>query len=253
MNGIIFDIKEFAVHDGGGVRSTVFCKGCPLRCLWCHNPEGQNLSPELLRKSGCTDCGKCRISCTHPDCGPFGHCLHACPDGRLRIAGKTVDAAELAKKLSTDAELYRISGGGVTISGGEPLMQPAFVIALCDALHEEKIHCTLETCGYASAEIFAEVIRHFDFVYCDLKLVDDALHRQYTGVSNARILANIIMLRESGIPYRLRTPMITGITETEENLSAIREVTLPDEVEYLPYNKLAGAKYASLGRRYPLA
>ena len=252
MKGIIFDIKEFAVHDGGGVRSTVFCKGCPLRCLWCHNPEGQNMQPELMRKSGCTGCGKCLILCEHPECAPFGHCLHACPDGRLRVAGKEVDAAELAQKLSVDAELYRISGGGVTVSGGEPLMQPDFVMALCDALHEKGIHCTLETCGFASAEVFAKVISHFDFVYCDLKLVYEAEHKRYTGVTNVPILSNIEHLRRSGIPYRLRTPMIPGITDTQANLAAIRAMTAPDEVEFLPYNKMAGAKYALLGREYTL-
>lgn len=252
MTGIIFDIKEFAVHDGGGVRSTVFCKGCPLRCVWCHNPEGQHRQPELMRKSGCTNCGKCRIPCTHPECAPFGLCLHACPDGRLRVAGKTVEAEELAAKLSADAELYRISGGGVTVSGGEPLMQPDFVIALCDALHKKGIHCTLETCGFASSEVFASVVSHFDFVYCDLKLADDEQHKKYTGVSNKQILANIEYLRKSGIPYRLRTPLIPDITDTEENLTAIRAITQPDEMEYLPYNKMAGAKYALLGREYSL-
>lgn len=124
--GIIFDIKEFAVHDGGGVRTTVFLKGCPLRCVWCHNPEGQEVFPELMKKSGCENCGRCRTKCSHHECQRFGVCLHACPKGLLSVAGREVDSESLAGRLSLDAELYRMSGGGVTISGSEPLMQADF-------------------------------------------------------------------------------------------------------------------------------
>lgn len=252
MRGVIFDIKEFAVHDGGGVRTTVFFKGCPMRCLWCHNPEGQSPRPELMEKSGCVRCGRCRIPCAHTDCAPYHRCLHACPKGLLRVAGESWDAEELAKKLARDKALYDMSGGGVTLSGGEVLYQPEFAAELLDRLGAYGIHRAIETAGYASAEIFQTIAVRCDFVYCDLKLADDRLHRAYTGVSNAPILENIAWLRRSGIPYRLRTPLIPGYTDTEENLSAIRAMTKAGEVEYLPYNRLAGAKYRQLGRAYPL-
>lgn len=252
MRGVIFDIKEFAVHDGGGVRTTVFCKGCPMRCLWCHNPEGQSPRPEFMEKSGCVRCGRCRIPCDHTDCAPYHRCLHACPKGLLRVAGESWDAEELAKKLARDKALYDMSGGGVTLSGGEVLYQPEFAAELLDRLGAYGIHRAIETAGYASAEIFQTIAARCDFVYCDLKLADDRLHRAYTGVSNAPILENIAWLRRSGIPYRLRTPLIPGYTDTEENLSAIRAMTTPGEVEYLAYNRLAGAKYRQLGRAYPL-
>ncbi len=252
MRGVIFDIKEFAVHDGGGVRTTVFLKGCPMRCLWCHNPEGQSPHPELMEKSGCVHCGRCRIPCAHADCAPYQRCLHACPKGLLRVAGEIVDAAELAKRLARDKALYDMSGGGITLSGGEVLAQPDFAADLLDRLGAYGIHRAIETAGYAPQEVFRRIAARCDFVYCDLKLVDDALHRQYTGVSNGPILNNIAWLRQSGIPYRLRTPLIPGYTDTEENLSAIRAMTSPGEVEYLAYNRLAGAKYSQLGREYPL-
>lgn len=253
MRGIIFDIKEFAVHDGGGVRTTVFLKGCPMRCLWCHNPEGQHPYPELMEASGCTHCGKCRFPCSHPDCAPFHRCLHACPKGLLRIAGETVEAQSLAEKLAQDKPLYDMSGGGVTLSGGEVLAQPEFAAELLEILGKYKIHRAIETAGYAPQTVFQAVASRCDFVYCDLKLADDTLHRQYTGVSNAPILQNIAWLRNAGIPYRLRTPLIPGYTDTEENLSAIRAMTRPGEVEYLAYNRMAGAKYRQLGRLYPLS
>jgi pyruvate formate lyase activating enzyme len=249
---MIFDIKEFAVHDGGGVRTTVFFKGCPLRCVWCHNPEGQNPYPELMRKAGCENCGRCRAGCDHVDCAPFGRCLRACPKGLLKVAGYKISSDELAERLSRDADLYKMSGGGVTVSGGEPLMQPDFLCELLEKLRSNGIHCAIETSGYAGEEVFRRVIGLCDFVYCDLKLADDGEHIKYTGVSNKPILRNIEILRESGVKYKLRTPLIPGITDTEENLDAISSITLPGEVEYLPYNKMAGAKYVMLGRKYTL-
>ncbi|MBE6541090.1 MAG: glycyl-radical enzyme activating protein [Ruminococcaceae bacterium] len=252
MTGIIFDIKEFAIHDGGGVRTTVFLKGCPLRCVWCHNPEGQSIRPELMKKTGCTGCGKCLEGCSHPECQPYGRCLHACPRGFLSIAGREVSAAELAERLARDAELYRMSGGGVTISGGEPLMQADFCVELLTLLREKGIHTAIETCGFAPEDDFRRVTDLCDFVYCDLKIADSDTHRRYTGVPNELILKNIEYLRSSGKKYRLRTPLIPGITDTEENLTAIRNLTVGDEVEYLPYNDLAGAKYSYLGRKYSL-
>lgn len=250
VRGVIFDIKEFAVHDGEGVRTTVFLKGCPLRCTWCHNPEGQSTRPELMEKSGCVRCGRCRVPCSHPECQPFGRCLHACPSGLLKVAGKVVSAAETVEKLCRDAELYELSGGGVTLSGGEPLMQHEFCLDLLSRLGKSGINRAIETCAYASEDVFRSVISECDFVYCDLKLADSEVHKRYTGASNEMILNNIEVLRRSGVPYKLRVPLIPGITDTEENLAGIKKLTSPQEVQYLPYNKLAGAKYAMLGRKF---
>ena len=231
---------------------TVFMKGCLLSCLWCHNPEGQRSAPEIMKKSGCVNCGLCRQSCSNPDCAPYGVCLHACPHGLLSVCGTYTDSETLAHRLVRDADIFRSSGGGVTISGGEPLMQGEFVCALLAALGKAGIHRAIETSGYSDGALFREVIGNCDFVYCDLKLALNAEHIKYTGVSNAPILANIDILRSSGVPYKMRVPLIPGITDTAENLSAIRKLTEPSEVEYLPYNTLAGAKYAMLGRKYAL-
>lgn len=252
MRGLIFDIKEFAVHDGAGIRTTVFMKGCPLACVWCHNPEGQKSVPELMKKSGCENCGRCKIPCEHPDCAPYGVCLHACPKGLISLCGYYAEAVDIARRLIRDRDIFRSSGGGVTISGGEPLAQGGFVTELLELLGEAGINRAIETCGYADEKLFRSVIGRCDFVYCDIKLADSAEHEKYTGVRNERILSNIAVLRASGVPYKLRVPLIPGITDTEENLAAIRELTEPGEVEYLPSNKLAGAKYPMLGRKYPL-
>ncbi len=252
VEGIIFDIKEFAVHDGEGVRTTVFLKGCPLSCVWCHNPEGQSPYPEIMEKAGCTHCGKCRSGCSHAECQSLGRCIHVCPNGLLRVAGTKTMSYALAEKLSRDALFYEMSGGGVTLSGGEPLMQAEFCISLLHKLGEMGINRAIETSGFASSKIFTAVVNECDYVFCDLKLADSAMHKKYTGVPNEPILDNINTLRKSGKKYKIRVPLIPGITDTEENLSGIRRLTAEDEVQYLPYNKLAGAKYAQLGRKYEL-
>lgn len=249
MTGMIFDVKELAVHDGPGLRTTVFFKGCPLRCVWCHNPEGLNPKPQLyVRENACTHCGLCQRGCAHPDCQPYGRCLHICPRGLVSVSGKEMEATQLAQKLRRSAGLFG-SDGGITFSGGEPLMQPAFLHAVMDALGD--IPCALETCGYASPEVFEAAIQRMQLVYLDIKLADDALHRRYTGVSNHKILTNLEILRQSGIPCVIRTPLIPGITDTEANLSAIRALIGDLSWEQLPYNAMAGAKYPLLGMEYP--
>ena len=190
MTGTIFDIKEFSVHDGPGVRTTVFMKGCPLSCKWCHNPEG--LSPELeimVRTARCRHCGRCLKPCTHPECQPFHRCIHACPDGLVSIVGKTWDAGSLAEKLAREADFFASSGGGVTVSGGEPTMQAEFVSELLGLLGEKKIHRAVETCGFASAERYMSVIDNADFVMMDIKLADPERHKKWCGVDNSPILA----------------------------------------------------------------
>ena len=246
--GLLFDIKEFAIHDGPGVRTTVFFKGCPLRCLWCHNPEGISPEKQLMTKaSRCRHCGKCRQPCTHPECRPFGRCLYACPDALISVCGKEWSADELTDRLTRDAELLRESGGGVTFSGGEPLMQPDFLTDMLKRMRKADIHTAIETSGAAGPETFSEVARTASLIIMDLKLADPAAHRRFTGADNAVILKNAAFLQKNGIPHLFRTPLIPGITDTERNLGALREIVGDSPWETLPYNTLAGAKYPMLG------
>lgn len=250
MKATIFDIKEFSIRDGEGVRTTVFFKGCPLRCIWCHNPEGLSPTAELYElREGCASCNLCRMPCNHLDCQPFGRCLHVCPKNLLRPVGKTYEVEELAQKLLAQKNVFEAMGGGITLSGGEPLLQSDFCIALLQKL-KGKIHTTIETSGYASSEDFLRVVSLCDFVIMDLKLMDDTEHKKYTGVSNAQILSNARLLMESKIPHLFRTPLIPNVTDTVQNLSAISAFIGNEKIELLPYNELAPAKYAAVHRIY---
>ena len=215
-NGVIFDIKEFAVHDGPGVRTTVFLKGCPLRCTWCHNPEGISPQPQTMR-------------------GATGE----------RIAGREFAPHELARILNRQAAALRACEGGVTFSGGEPLMQAEFVA------ETDNLHVTLDTSGYAGERALRSVLARTDLVYFDIKLIDPAAHRRYTGVDNAPILHNLRILAGSGVPFVIRVPLVPGVTDTDENLAAIAQTVrgLPgmQRVDLLPYNQAAGGKYAAAG------
>lgn len=250
MKGTVFDIKEFALGDGDGIRTTVFFKGCPLSCIWCHNPEGLSPAPELyVKEVGCLGCGLCRRGCSHPECAPYGRCLHVCPSDLLSVVGRSYSADELAEKLISKAATLNALGGGITLSGGEPLLQHEFARELILKL-KGKTHVAIETSGYASEEAFVSVASLCDLVIMDVKLASDSEHRKYTGVSNEKILKNASWLKASGIPHLFRTPLIPGITDTEENLRAIAEIVGESRIELLPYNALAPAKYKSVGRRY---
>ena len=252
MTGLIFDIKQFAIHDGEGIRTTVFLKGCPLRCAWCHNPEGLSPKKELyIKQNGCVGCGHCRVPCDHEECREFGRCLHICPKDLVSVAGREYESHELAEKLLKHKFFFDSMGGGVTLSGGEPLMQAEFCVELLTIL-KGKISTAIETSGYADTKIFQEVISLCDFVYMDIKLADTEEHKKYTGVDNQKILTNAKWLKESGIPHTFRTPLVPDITDTEENLSAIKAIVGYSPWEKLAYNPLAPAKYASVGREFKL-
>jgi len=220
VTGTIFDIREFAVHDGPGIRTTVFLKGCPLRCAWCHNPEGFVRAFQTLS----TAAGS-------------------------RTVGQNISAEDLARLLNRQAHILRAGEGGVTFSGGEPLMQTPFVAEVIDRL--EDTHVVLDTSGYAEQDDFRLVARRCNLVYFDLKLIDPTDHRRFTGQENGPILKNLSSLAEMGIPYVVRVPLVPGVTDTDCNLTAIAEVVrdLPGlvEVNLLPYNRAAGGKYEGLG------
>ena len=252
MKGLIFDIKEFAVHDGEGIRTTVFFKGCPLRCVWCHNPEGLSPKRELyLKQNGCLGCGLCRRPCDHPECQEIGRCLHICPKNLVSAAGVEWEAEALAEKLLRHKSFFNSMGGGITLSGGEPLLQADFCVELLNLL-KGQVHTAIETSGFANADTFQKVVSLCDFVYMDVKLADGEQHKQYTGVDNETILANAAWLKQSGIKHTFRTPLIPNITDTEENLKAIQRIVGDSPWEKLAYNPLAGAKYASVGRMFTL-
>ena len=255
MTGVVFDIKEFAVFDGPGIRTTVFLKDCPLRCTWCHNPEGLSPKPQLMvSRAACTNCGACRAACPHPDapCTACGACLAACRGGYRRIIGETWDASALAARLQKDADVYALSGGGVTFSGGEPLMQWPFVRAVLARLHG--VHTALETSGFASDAVFQEAMNCFDLIMMDWKVSDPAAHKRYTGVDQDAILRHVRMLADSDTPFILRMPIIPGVNDNaahfETAAALVRGAKSLVRIEVLPYQRAAGAKYEMVSMTY---
>ena len=254
--GRIFSIEEFATFDGPGIRMTVFLKGCPLRCTWCHNPEGQRLSAEYVRTpNGCIACGACRGAATVLPDGSLElseASEKACPKGLVRLCGEDYTAEELCKRIMMNADILNSTGGGVTFSGGEPTVQYEFLLE-CLTMLRKKVHRALQTCGYTDAEKFKKLLLECDFVLYDLKLMDEKSHTEYCGAGNVLILENYRTLVNSGVPFVTRIPLIPSVTDTEENLEAIAKFISRLGVKYvelLPYNKMAGSKYGGLLREY---
>ncbi len=251
ITGTVFDIKEMTVHDGPGPRVTVFLKGCPLRCMWCHNPEGLSEHPQLMVKENlCVHCGLCFKGCDHAECEPFGRCVHACPKGLVSIAGMRYTPDALVKRLLTYKDFLNSVGGGITFSGGEPLMQPDFLYkTLCKL---DGVHKALQTCGYCDSSKFKKILSKVNYVLYDIKLAEKKEHIKYTGVDNTCILENFETLKNSGVPFVVRIPLIPGITDTSENLSKISEIVGDSPVEIMRYNHFAPSKYKMVGMEFPL-
>lgn len=253
VKGVIFDIKEMSVNDGPGMRTALFFKGCPLRCSWCHNPEGFLFLPQLKEAGApCTCCGKCLRGCGHKDCRPFGRCVHVCPLGRLSVCGCEVESTELVAVVKRQAAFLMSSGGGVTLTGGEPLEQSDFLMELMTELRP--LHVAVETSCHADNAAFRVMMDQADLVMADIKHMNEDVHKQYTGVGNRLILSNILQLMRSGRPFIIRVPLIPGVNddtvnlhETAQFLSGARNLI---RVELMPYNRLAGAKYRAVGLEY---
>ena len=254
-NALVFSIEEFSVFDGPGIRTSVFLMGCPLRCEWCHNPEGQDFTNKIVRSpNGCLKCGACVKYAE--ECGGkkifTEDSIKNCPNNLLRYCAESYSAEALCAKLEKNIEILNASGGGVTFSGGEPTASPAFLLE-CLGLLEGKTNRAVQTCGYCNPMTFEKILANCDYVLFDVKLVDDTLHKKYTGVSNRSILQNFRTLAKSNKNFVIRTPLIPTVTDTEENIRAIARLLSEEGVKYielLPYNKMAGSKYTLAGTVY---
>jgi pyruvate formate lyase activating enzyme len=274
IQGSIFDIQRYSIHDGPGIRTVVFFKGCPLRCAWCSNPEGQHAAPVIeFFAARCQRCGRCVEVCSPAavnrdlECAPAakldrmactlcGQCIDACGHEALKMSGRTVTVADVLTAVKKDAAFYRRSGGGVTLSGGEPLAQAAFAEEILRRCRDANIHTAMETCGYAAADVFQRVVAAVDLVLFDLKHMDPAAHVRQTGVSNRPVLENLAQLSRWATPVIARIPLIPGWNDGSENLSAVAsrlvELGIRD-VHLMPFHQLGKDKYRRLGMQYDLA
>jgi pyruvate formate lyase activating enzyme len=271
-SGIVFDIKRFSIHDGPGIRTTVFLKGCPLRCAWCHNPESQRPEPQImLRPSRCIVCGACVDECPEGaiswnESGPVtdralclacGVCTETCAGEARELVGREMDAAEVLGEIQRDLAFFDESGGGVTFSGGDPLFQPDFLLTLLQGCKELEIHTAVDTSGAAAWATLDKIRPFVDLFLYDIKLIDDGRHRAATGSSNRVILDNLRRLSEAGASIQLRLAVIPGMNDDEENLRRTAEfaATLPHTrgISLLPFHNTAKDKYGNLGLEYSLA
>ncbi|MFC1994245.1 glycyl-radical enzyme activating protein [Chloroflexota bacterium] len=270
-NGIIFNIQRFSVEDGPGIRTSVFLKGCPLMCPWCSNPESQNTFPEVVhRDSLCNQCGLCvkacglnaislddkTVSINRTICNNCAECVKVCLPEALTVYGTNVSVDDVFDEIRKDMIYYRNSGGGITASGGEPLVQSDFVAALFQRCQAAGLHTTLDTCGYANQNALNKVLQYTDLVLFDLKIVDQETHSRVLKASQEPVLRNLNLLADRGRNMLIRVPLIPTFIDTKENLKAIANLISKLDrgikVEVLPYHRYGTGKYHMLDRTYEL-
>jgi len=271
LTGVIFDIKRFAVHDGPGIRTTVFFKGCPLRCMWCHNPESLSIRRQIVFfENKCIGCGECFKRCKNgavvatPEgrkyyrdkCTLCGTCVEYCYAEATVMQGRIATVDEVVEEVKKDMPFYENSNGGVTLSGGEPTMQPEFCIAVLAECKKANMHTALDTSGFVKTEILTEILKYVDLVLYDIKHTDPEKHKKYTGVSNELILYNLQHINNMEIPIEIRIPTIPNINDSEENFSEVAKLVNNlnsiERVRLLPYHRLGEGKYERLGMEYKL-
>jgi len=272
MNGLIFDIHRFSLNDGPGIRTTIFLKGCYLKCEWCHNPESQSFLPQLsFNQEKCINCFDCVKVCPNGAhkiqdekhfvdwnlCNVSGSCVDVCPTNALKIIGKNSTVEEIISEVLKDKKYYDKSGGGITISGGEPLAQFKFTKGLLIEAKKNNIHTIVDTCGFADQNHYKEILPFVDLFLFDYKLTDDKKHKKFTGVSNKKILENLDFIYRNGASIILRCPIIPGINDDENHLEGIKNLIekYPNlkSVEIMPYHNLGKDKAKKIGAEYKLS
>lgn len=273
MKGTIFDIQRFCLDDGPGIRTTVFLKGCMLRCAWCHNPESLSAKVQLAYYDNkCVKCGTCRAVCPHgvhsftesgehqvdhSACVACGQCVKACPADALALLGRTAEAADVIEQVMKDEAYYRHSGGGVTFSGGEPTMQYEFLKELLQLAKERGLHTCMETNGTLDPARMKALLPYLDLVLLDYKMTDEAMHKQYIGIGRAPVLRTFALLAEENQPVVLRAPIIPGLNDNEEHFAAIRALKAKypniQRAQVMPYHTIGKGKYGEIGLPYSLA
>lgn len=271
QTGVVFNIQRFSTQDGPGIRTTVFMKGCPLKCLWCCNPESQHIQQEIIfSKRKCIHCNRCLMSCPEgaitvngdsklidrTKCNLCGRCVNTCFSNALEIIGEKKTVQEIMEQIDKDQTIYRNSGGGVTLSGGEPTFQPDFSATLLEACHSENIHTAIETCGYAPWEQYQKILPFVDLFLFDIKYMDNQIHQQLTGQSNDLILKNLEKLAKTGKQIIVRLPLIPDFNMSSQNfdekMAYLKRIGI-SVVHILPYHKLGVSKYEQLGLEYQLS
>lgn len=266
--GLVFNIQRYSVHDGPGIRTTVFLKGCPMACLWCHNPESQDARPQIMvMENRCIRCGQCATVCPAgegtldpaaraAECTRCGACVEACPTQARQMVGRTMNAREVLAEIRRDALFYDQSGGGVTFSGGEPLLQHRFLHTLVAACRAQEIHTVVDTTGCAPWEHLAPLVPVTNLFLYDIKVIDDTRHRRLIGVSNRLILENLVRLSEARAQMWIRIPLIPGMNDSDDDIDAVARLITPlhgiQLVSLLPYHDTGRMKFARLGKPYLL-